>query len=84
VALGTWKQSWADNQSGFYCFDGRLEGANRVFQTPVFEKEDGKRLTQRMIFKDIEDNSMTWDWESSVDGGDTWTLNWRINYTRKE
>ena len=44
---------------------------------------DGSRLTQRMVFKEIEEDSMTWDWEASKDGGYTWTLSWRIQYKRK-
>jgi hypothetical protein len=35
-----------------------------------------------MVFKNIKANAFTWDWESSVDGGETWKLNWRINYSR--
>ena len=81
--LETWKQSWADNQSTFYYFKGSVDGENRIFQTEVFDMPDGSRLTQRMVFKEIEEDSMTWDWEASKDGGDSWTLNWRIQYKRK-
>ena len=83
AAQKTWKQSWADNQSTFYYFEGALSGENRIFQTKVYPAADGKQLTQRMVFKDIRKNSMTWDWESSSDGGRSWTLSWRIEYQRK-
>lgn len=77
-----WKQAWADNQGGYYDFTGKIDGDKRIFQTEVRELEDGKTIVQRMVFYDITANSMTWDWESSTDGGQNWTLNWKINYTR--
>ncbi|RDY59315.1 hypothetical protein [Flagellimonas nanhaiensis] len=79
-----WKQSWADNQGGFYCFTGDLKGDKKTFQTATIETKDGKKITQRMVFYQITQDSMTWDWELSNDGGESWTLNWRINYKRKE
>ena len=78
----TWKQSWADNNGGFYYFKGKFDGNKRIFQTDVFDTQNGNKFTQRMVFYDIKKQSMTWDWEASNDGGETWTLNWRINYTR--
>jgi hypothetical protein len=78
-----WKQAWADNNGGYFDFTGSMDGANRIFQTALIEREDGSVFTQRMVFYDITENSMTWDWESSTDGGETWTLNWRIFYVRK-
>jgi len=77
-----WKQAWADNSGGYYDFTGKVDGEKRIFQTDILEREDGSRFTQRMVFYDITENSMTWDWESSADGGETWALNWRIFYER--
>lgn len=82
--VNTWKQSWADNQGDFFYFKGRFENNKRIFQTEIFELEDGKKFTQRMIFYDITEDSMTWDWESSEDGGETWNLNWKIFYKKME
>jgi hypothetical protein len=79
-----WKQAWADNQGGYYDFTGRKEGDRRFFQTEVTELTDGRKLTQRMVFYDITEEAMTWDWEISYDAGETWALQWRINYTRKK
>ncbi|MEX0662259.1 MAG: hypothetical protein WEA58_03260 [Balneolaceae bacterium] len=80
--LERWKQAWADNTGGYFDFTGEIEGEKRIFQTAVSEMEDGRQFTQRMVFYDISEKSMTWDWESSDDSGTTWTLNWRINYER--
>lgn len=79
-----WKQAWADNQGGYYDFTGKFEGDKRIFQTGIFDTKDGKKFTQRMVFYNITSGAMTWDWESSNDGGETWTLNWRIRYSRIE
>ncbi|MEO0338453.1 MAG: hypothetical protein AAF242_04490 [Bacteroidota bacterium] len=83
VRFKKWKQAWADNQGGYYDFTGSKNGDERAFQTAVFNTQDGRAITQRMVFKKITDRSMTWDWEASQDGGETWTLNWRIFYTKK-
>ena len=77
-----WRQAWADNQGGYFDFVGDFDGDRRIFKTQVLER-GGKQTQQRMVFYDITEKSMTWDWELSQDGGETWTLNWRIFYTRK-
>ena len=78
-----WKQAWADNNGGYFDFTGEIIGESRIFKTDVAELQDGQLFVQRMVFKEIKEDSMTWDWESSSDGGKTWTLNWRIYYTKK-
>ncbi len=78
----TWHQAWADTQGGYFDFEGDLEGDKRIFKTKVRE-ENGKKIIQRMVFYNIKQNSLTWDWQSSRDGGVTWNLLWRINYVRK-
>lgn len=77
----TWHQAWADNQGGYFDFYGSVVGDKKMFSTHPSEK-DGKVIQQRMVFYDISDDQFTWDWESTSDGGKTWNLQWRINYTR--
>jgi hypothetical protein len=77
----SWKQAWADNNGGYYDFTGEIDGNKRIFKTAVFERND-KYFQQRMVFYAITDQTMTWDWEYSQDGGKSWELSWRINYTR--
>lgn len=76
-----WKQAWADNQGGYYDFTATFDGEKRIFQTQVFERGE-KKIQQRMVFYDIKEDSMTWDWELSLDGGETWQLQWRIFYIK--
>jgi len=80
---GTWHQAWADNQGGYYNFIGEVIGNKRVFKLAHPFKKDGKELTYRMVFYDINKDSLKWDWEYSTDGGETWELSWRIFYNRK-
>lgn len=76
-----WKQAWADNQGGYFDLVGEFTGEKRILKTQVVERGD-KKIQQRMVFYDITERSMTWDWEMSQDGGATWTLQWRIFYTK--
>jgi len=76
-----WRQAWADSQGGYYDFIGAFEGGKRIFKTHPKEV-NGKVIVQRMVFYDIQKDSFQWDWESSIDGGETWNLNWRIDYER--
>jgi hypothetical protein len=78
----TWKQAWVDNQGGYFDFTGKIEGNKKMFQTAPRTLPDGSIRIQRMVFYDILSDKFTWDWELSNDGGDTWNLQWRINYTR--
>lgn len=78
-----WKQAWADSQGGYFDLTGRLDGDKRIFQTAV-RKAGDQAIVQRMVFYDIKKDSFTWDWEGSRDGGENWSLLWRINYKRAE
>ncbi len=79
--LKKWKQAWADNQGGYYDFEGEFLNNKRIFKTVIIERGE-KRIQQRMVFYDIKQDSFTWDRELSTDGGQTWALNWRIFYER--
>jgi hypothetical protein len=78
---GTWRQTWVDNQGSYLDFTGGVVG-DRV----VLEREttvEGRPVRQRMVFHDIEADSLKWDWESSRDDGETWKRLWRIEYRRR-
>jgi len=77
----TWHQGYADNQGSYFNLIGERQGDKRIFKTEMITKGE-KQIYQRMVFYDITENTMVWDWESTQDGGKTWTLNWRINYKR--
>lgn len=77
----TWHQAWADNQGGYFDLLGSTLDNRRMFQTKVKES-NGKKIIQRMVFYDIKPDSLKWDWEISQDNGQSWTLQWRIFYSR--
>ena len=77
----SWHQAWADNQGGYFNFVGEVDNDKRIFKTlPVVR--DGKETVARMRFYNIESDGFIWDWEQTKDGGETWTLQWRIHYKR--
>jgi len=74
-----WHQTWQDNQGGNLVFTGRIDGDRKYFETAL---QNGQQ--SRMVFYGFSENGFFWDWESTIDSGQTWTLNWRIHYTKKE
>jgi hypothetical protein len=78
---GTWKQTWVDNYGGYLDFTGEPDGEKRIFKREGIDPT-GKPILQRMVFHDIANDSLTWDWEVSFDKGEAWTLRWRIFYQR--
>ena len=77
-----WHQAWADSQGSYFDFYGAEMDGHMVFRTKEIKKDD-KVIIQRMVFKDVTEDSLTWDWEITTDGGKTWNLSWRIKYSRE-
>jgi hypothetical protein len=82
-----WQQTWVDNQGGYIALTGGKAGDSMILTTaernvPVTISATGK-LTSRMVFYNIKQDSFNWNWEASSDGGKTWKLNWHIQYRRK-
>lgn len=80
---GEWKQTWVDNSGGYLDFTGKFTENKRIFKRKGVDPQ-GEEILQRMVFYDITENSLTWDWEKSEDKGQTWQLQWRIYYERAE
>ena len=76
-----WHQAWADNQGSYFDFVGEFDENKRVFSTKP-QQVNGLIVVSRMVFHTITEDTFTWDWERSIDGGETWRLSWQINYTR--
>ncbi|HBX66639.1 MAG TPA: hypothetical protein DEG32_10960, partial [Balneolaceae bacterium] len=79
----SWHQAWVDNQGGYIDLKGSVDGEKRIFQTAERAGPQGGTIINRMVFHNIKKDSFTWDWESSQDGGETWSVNWKIQYIRK-
>jgi hypothetical protein len=80
--LGQWRQTWVDNQGGYLDFGGGFADSRMVLvrHTTI----DGKEVLQRMVWHEISDHGLLWNWERSDDGGEHWQVLWQIRYTRAE
>lgn len=78
---GLWRQTWVDNSGSYLVFTGEFDEGRMVLQTEP-EARDDEIVVTRMVFRDIEENSLRWDWQGSRDGGDSWTDLWNIEYRR--
>lgn len=77
----TWHQTWVDNQGGHFEFYGVQDGENFIFRTQS-QMIGQKERYLRMVFHDIQADSLIWDWELTLDGGHSWTQLWQLHYTR--
>lgn len=75
---GMWRQTWVDSQANYLIFAGGYDGQTMELHTPEVE-----RVVQRMVFSNIGQDSLNWDWQGSRDGGETWNDLWNITYQRR-
>ena len=79
---GLWKQTWVDNEGGYLDFVGDFKDGQMILRRE-FTRQDGVKVMQRMVWKNITSSEMDWSWEASTDGGKTWKVNWPIHYKRR-
>jgi hypothetical protein len=79
---GKWKQTWVDNEGGYLDFVGEFKDGQMILGRE-FQKADGTKVMQRMVFKNIKPDEFDWSWEASKDGGETWQVQWPIHYKRR-
>ena len=78
-ATKRWKQTWVDNTASYLDFDGATVDGDMAFVRTV--TKDGKTTHQRMVWRDVKPDSLTWLWQSSPDAK-AWTTQWEIAYKR--
>ena len=78
-ATKQWKQTWVDNTASYLDFESAIVDGNFAFVRTV--TRNGKASHQRMVWRDVKPDSLTWLWQSSPDG-QAWTTQWEIAYTR--
>ena len=81
--LKKWQQTWVDSSGSYIDLNGEFIAGKMVLLREAI-LGNGKPGRQRMTYYNIEKDKFDWDWETSEDNGQTWTLRWRINYTRKK
>ncbi|MGB3183937.1 MAG: DUF1579 family protein [Cyclobacteriaceae bacterium] len=77
-----WKQTWVDNQGGYLDFDGKADGDRRIFYRVSTDAEGNERHS-RMVFYNITEDALDWDWQMSEDAAASWQTVWAIHYKRK-
>lgn len=77
-----WRQTWVDNQGSYLVFTGSFENGEMALVGEPGKNNEGKEVVQRMVFKNIEQDSLVWHWQSSSDQGTTWQDLWVIQYKR--
>ena len=82
-ATGQWHQTWVDNGGGYLTFTGTpaLDGAMELRTSP-FTNAQGQQQTNRMTWREVTADALTWHWQASTDGGQTWRDLWVIRYQR--
>lgn len=79
--MGKWRQTWVDNQGGYFALTGGPVGDDFVLENT---RLSDTAPYMRMLFEDITPNSFTWRWQQSQDAGTTWTDQWVIYYARRQ
>ena len=81
VSAGVWRQTWVDSAGGYLWLTGGEVDGQMILSTEPVEKGAGVAVN-RMVFADVETDSLEWVWQRSDDGGSTWTDLWNISYRR--
>lgn len=80
-ALGKWQQTWVDNNGLYLDLIGTYQDGKMILSRTT--TKDGQSFQQRMVFYNISENELDWNWEHSDDQGQTWQCLWHIHYQRR-
>ena len=80
---GHWHQSWVDNDGTLLKLDGGLHDNAMVMQGPG-KAQDGSGLMNRITWTPLEDGRVKQHWQTSHDGGETWSDAFVGFYARHE
>ena len=81
MQLGKWQQTWVDNSGSYLDFVGEFAAGKMILSREATLA--GEPILQRMVWYNIAEQSLDWNWERSTDGGETWQIMWHIHYQRK-
>lgn len=82
ASVGKWKQFYVGSQGGVYLFEGNLVGNMMKFTAETVDQKGAKTL-HKFEFTDLPDKTVRQTWETSTDGGKTYTNIWDSIYKRK-
>jgi hypothetical protein len=83
ASRATWHQSWVDNQGLLLLLEGRFQDARMVLEGQT-TRPDGTPTLQRISWSLVDDDPdrVRQLWQSSTDGGSTWTVVFDGEYHR--
>ncbi|MEJ2747028.1 MAG: DUF1579 family protein [Anaerolineae bacterium] len=76
-----WHQTWVDNQGGYLDFTGGMVGDKMILSRQAVI--EGQPVQQRMVWHNIQADTLDWSWERSDDDGQSWKVLWAIHYRRQ-
>ncbi len=82
TAQEKWQQTWVDNNGGYLDFAGGFaDGKMILSRKAVIE---GKPVRQRMVWYNIAEDELDWNWERADESSEDWQIVWQIHYQRKK
>lgn len=81
AATGRWHQTWVDDQGTLLLLDGGLDGGKMVLHGER-PGPNGGVVRHRVAWEPLEEGRVRQLWESSSDGGSTWTTVFDGTYHR--
>jgi hypothetical protein len=82
-ALKQWRQTWVDNQNGYFdLIGGPASGSDYIFYFENQKLTDAQPYL-RMIWQDVKPDSFTWRWQKRTKPDEAWADSWVIHYRRQ-
>ena len=80
-ATGKWHQTWMDDHGTLLLLDGAFQGGKMIL-SGVTRSAGGASTQQRITWTPLQGGKVRQLWESSEDGGKTWSVVFDGEYTR--
>ncbi len=84
LETGEWSMLWLDNRQppDFEPLVGKFEnGVGRFYST--ITTQDGRLVHVRFLLDQFTEESLHWQQDFSMDGGETWETNWVMESTKR-
>lgn len=80
---GTWNQVWISDSGSFVEFSGEARDGGIFYTAETINPANGALTKHNFNFTVNDDGSVRQYWETSADGGETYTSIWDSRYVRK-
>ena len=80
---GRWHQSWVDGQGTLLLIDGGLDSSGAMVLANSERRCDGTTVQNRITWTRLSADEVRQRWDTSTDGGATWTTGFDGLYRRK-